>query len=764
MGTGYTRNDTGNNIATGNTIDASDLDGEYDAIEAAFNASTGHTHDGTAAEGAPVEKLGPSQDFIATATDIRPKATNTLDIGTSGAQFKDLYIDGVAYVDGFAEDTLFATDKKVQFRDAGLFINSSTNGQLDIDADTELELTAPTLDVNAATAVTVDTASYTLTATNFAFVGAGAITGDLDVDNLNLNGNTLISTNTNGAINITPNGTGAVVVSKIDVAAGEIDGTVIGANSAAAATFTNLTASGTVTLTGATIANGGTVTTIDIDGGTIDGVTIGGASAGVGTFTTLTATTTNATTVDTTNIEVTNIKAKDGTAAGSIANTTGVVTLASSVLTTTDINGGTIDGATIGGASAGAGTFTNLTANGTITLTGATVANGGSVTTVDINGGTIDGTTIGGSSAAVGTFTTANATTVDTTNLEVTTLKAKDGTSAGSIADATGVVTIASAVLTTADINGGTVDAVVGGTTPAAGTFTVLTANTSLGVTGNITVSGTVDGRDVATDGTKLDGIEASADVTDATNVASAGAVMADGTGNDLTGDIVFSEKADHSSTPSAGKGYIWVKNDTPSSLIFTDDAGTDHTVAPASSSGIGSVVEDTTPQLGGTLDANGNSIQLDDNGIVAFGTAQDAEFFTDGIDFYLDLNAGINNFIIRDATTTRFTFDDAGDFTATGDVTAYSDRSLKDDVRPITDALDKVDQINGVTFVRNDMDSDARKTGVIAQDVEAVLPEVVSTDENGIKSVAYGNMVGLLIEAIKELREEVRILKGEIQ
>jgi hypothetical protein len=54
------------------------------------------------------------------------------------------------------------------------------------------------------------------------------------------------------------------------------------------------------------------------------------------------------------------------------------------------------------------------------------------------------------------------------------------------------------------------------------------------------------------------------------------------------------------------------------------------------------------------------------------------------------------------------------------------------------------------------------RKTGVIAQEMERVLPEVVSTDpEDGIKSVAYGNVVGLLIEAIKELKEEVDQLKG---
>jgi hypothetical protein len=90
------------------------------------------------------------------------------------------------------------------------------------------------------------------------------------------------------------------------------------------------------------------------------------------------------------------------------------------------------------------------------------------ISNIDINGGTIDGAVIGGSVAAAGTFTTAtattgnitavNATTIDTTNIEVTNIKAKDGTSAGSIANATGVVTFSSSVLTTTDINGGTID------------------------------------------------------------------------------------------------------------------------------------------------------------------------------------------------------------------------------------------------------------------------------------------------------------------
>jgi len=54
---GYTRNDTSNNIADGNVINAADFDGEYDAIEGAFHASTGHTHDGTAAKALPLQRL-----------------------------------------------------------------------------------------------------------------------------------------------------------------------------------------------------------------------------------------------------------------------------------------------------------------------------------------------------------------------------------------------------------------------------------------------------------------------------------------------------------------------------------------------------------------------------------------------------------------------------------------------------------------------------------------------------------------------------------
>ena len=103
------------------------------------------------------------------------------------------------------------------------------------------------------------------------------------------------------------------------------------------------------------------------------------------------------------------------------------------------------------------------------------------------------------------------------------------------------------------------------------------------------------------------------------------------------------------------------------------------------------------------------------------------------------------------------------GALTATGDVTAFSDINLKEDIEVIPDALDKVSRIRGVTFTRKDLDDESRKSGVIAQEVEKVLPEVVSTTEDGTKTVAYGNMVGLLIEAVKEQKEIIKDQQKQI-
>ena len=104
-----------------------------------------------------------------------------------------------------------------------------------------------------------------------------------------------------------------------------------------------------------------------------------------------------------------------------------------------------------------------------------------------------------------------------------------------------------------------------------------------------------------------------------------------------------------------------------------------------------------------------------------------------------------------------------AGAATFNNDVTAFSDERLKTEVETINDALNKVCQMRGVSFKRTDNDG-RTSVGVIAQEIEKVLPEVVREDssEDKIKSVAYGNIVGVLIEAIKELKNEIEKLKKE--
>ena len=97
--TGYVRQDTSNNISNGSVIDADDLDLEFNAVEAAFNSSAGHNHDGTSGEGAPILVVGPAQDIVVTSGQMAPKADDTYDLGSTLNKWKDLYVDGVAYVD-----------------------------------------------------------------------------------------------------------------------------------------------------------------------------------------------------------------------------------------------------------------------------------------------------------------------------------------------------------------------------------------------------------------------------------------------------------------------------------------------------------------------------------------------------------------------------------------------------------------------------------------------------------------------------------------
>ena len=155
MGTGYTRNDTANNIADGNVINASDFDGEFDAIVSAFS-TTGHSHDGTAAEGGPITKLGPAQQVTVSATAIYSSTANAVALGSTAGEFSDLYMaDGSIIYLGSDQDVtlthvadtgiLLNSTRKIQFNDASQFIHGSSATVLSLGATDEINLTATTI-------------------------------------------------------------------------------------------------------------------------------------------------------------------------------------------------------------------------------------------------------------------------------------------------------------------------------------------------------------------------------------------------------------------------------------------------------------------------------------------------------------------------------------------------------------------------------------------------------------------------------------------
>ena len=110
------------------------------------------------------------------------------------------------------------------------------------------------------------------------------------------------------------------------------------------------------------------------------------------------------------------------------------------------------------------------------------------------------------------------------------------------------------------------------------------------------------------------------------------------------------------------------------------------------------------------------------------------------------------------------YKLDVTGTIRATSDIIAFSDKRVKENIFTINNALDKVTKLRGVSYKRSDLKDNKTKIGVIAQEVLNVLPEVVAKDDKGLYSVAYGNLAGVFIEAIKELKLEVDILKQEIK
>ena len=101
-----------------------------------------------------------------------------------------------------------------------------------------------------------------------------------------------------------------------------------------------------------------------------------------------------------------------------------------------------------------------------------------------------------------------------------------------------------------------------------------------------------------------------------------------------------------------------------------------------------------------------------------------------------------------------------SGTITATGNITAFSDARIKGDLLEIEDSLSKVQKLTGYTYTRTDLNDDLRYVGLIAQDVQAVVPEAVRENTDGTLSVDYMGLVGLLVQSIKELDKRIKDLE----
>ena len=671
MGTGYTRNDTANNIADGNVINAADFDGEYDAIEAAFNATSGHTHDGTAGEGAPVTVLGPVQDFVASSTEVKPKTDNTLDIGTSALQFKDMYLNGKAYIDGLGETILVDTDKAIQFRDTALSINSSTDGQLDIDADVELELVAPTLDIDASTAVTIDTATLTIT-------GSANVTGDLDIDNININGNDIISTDTNGAINITPNGTGSVVISKADINLGNIDDTIIGATTAAAGTFTAIVgesaAIDNITIDANTISstNSNGNITLDPNGtGVIDiptdtklqirdsAIFINSSTDGQLDIDADAEVEITAPIVDidaSTSVNISNDLKLDSDAAVVSLGADGEVTLTHqhNVGVTLNVeNSGTnsvtdvlkLQAQSSGTPAVGIGTgieFSTETAAGNLETGGVIESSASGLTPTSEEFDMIFKTMSSGGAAAERLKLNGSGATIGNINVDSNTISSTDTN--GSITidpNGTGNINLTTASsgetnITKVDIDDGAIDnTVIGASTAAAGTFTTLSASTlgaaldanNQAITNIDVNSGAIDGVTIGTNSAvtdlRVDNIKIDGNTISSTDSNGNVTIDPNGTGNVAIGNFTFD--ADQ----SVGSGQ--------DNMVLTYDNG----------GGTIQLEAIPAPAIGGNLSSdlasNSNNIAMADNDEIRVGTGNDIVIKWDATDGHITTLGTLN-------------------------------------------------------------------------------------------------------------------------
>ena len=312
---GYTRQSVADIVPTA-VVRSAPVNAEFNTIRDAFAASTGHKHDGGTGEGGYIPLIADSDgnnkvvadtttntiDFFVEISGVPveqisvrdgvliPITDNDIDLGAIGSEFKDLYIDGIGYIDTLAvhENATVAGTLNVTgviTAPAGIVADITGNLTGNVTGDVTGDLTGDVTSTGTSTFATVDINGGNIDGT----VIGSATPAAADFTTMDTTGNASVGGTFNvtgtstftgamsaGSLTTTGNSTHATV----DINGGAIDGTTIGASSAAAGTFTTVTTTGQATLA-----------TADINGGTIDGSVIGGTTPQAVTGTTITANT-----------------------------------------------------------------------------------------------------------------------------------------------------------------------------------------------------------------------------------------------------------------------------------------------------------------------------------------------------------------------------------------------------------------------------------------------------------------------------------------